>query len=206
MTGPGTPCSACPSGIVDARSPAWCSLCLGCASGGSPRAQAHRAREAARPHVGRRPERPRGFGSMEQPEAQKRKHGRPEASTKDRCKDALNALPGVWVRVNSVGLANVGATGKLFYGMQVGAADLLGSAEVLGLGVYLSVETKAPRGATRTAQESWAAQVRAGGGIALRVGQGLSAEEAAADVVARVQAERRRLADVARHALMAEVL
>lgn len=145
-----------------------------CAGGGSPERLAILAREAARPRVGRAPTRPRLWGAV--PEEKRRRKG-PESTVKQDIFDAAKAEAwpcSFWN--NPRGLANVGARGKLAFGVGPnGAADLIGLMH--GSGLFLSLETKAAFGKVEEHQEAWAAWVRAHGGVA---GRANSVDEARA--------------------------
>lgn len=158
-----------------------CTMCESCALGGSPRAHAAAALEAARPTVGRRqvPLAKLGCFTARQ-EPVRRKTRTPEAGVTD---DVLHALstaglllsgkakgPGVRLRRNNQGVATLPGRGKLLYGLGRGTFDFVG--RLVPSGIYCELEVKSESGTLTPAQAENLEQVRADGGRAAVVRSG----------------------------------
>ena len=99
-----------------------------------------------------------------------------EAGVQQAIRLALGSSPGVKVFRNNVGAYKDPRSGRVIrYGLMTGSADLIGwrtvviTPDMVGTRIaqFVSVEVKAPKGVVRPEQQTWADNVRKGGGIAV---------------------------------------
>lgn len=94
-----------------------------------------------------------------------------------RIREALNAMPGVRVFRNNVGLGRTLRGTKIRFGLSAGSADLVGIVD----GRFFAIEVKTPVGKLSPKQKLWAAAIRRLGGF---IDTGRSVDAAKACVVA----------------------